>query len=1525
MTGSGFGSQREAEQRFARLLAEAEYKLLEEKSRSHEREAKLKEELARERSQLPKLVNERVEQLLRERAVGRPQVDNDEMAQLRQQLAETQRLLADSERRYQQEKRELLNLRTSQLKNESAKRGQEGDIIGRAMQVMSEYETIVRASEENSLARLAHHMEAFEREWVKRSKDFEERKADFETAVMAKAIDALKQHNQDVEGIGHHVLSKTLDLIKQQSASRLDLEREVLEQSEVFKQQYKELCDQEFRERCRQYDEQLALRERNLIQIIADERDRVIAHERESVEKSELSHVQCLADAMKEVSGLREQLIREQQEQQAKSLQELLKKRDEMKGEQNKLIEEANRRMAAIEKQCVEAVESAQKAMKDMQLEMARKEADHAKDAMMKSRDMERERVEDVNRAREEIEKQWKSVVDEVRQQHAVELKRINDETQDRFDREHADQFKREQEVRRSYEAKISKIEDSCEVRWTKRMAESNQSLERHLEVIQALRDDNEQLNHQLNSLQQQLTLRESDFGAKLAAVQREHEQVWHRKMEEMRQRYDQLLDEALGGPHGDSVPRQEHEKVLESLRELEERTVELKRSEHERLGRERQQLNDMWRTKLEQERSERALWEEEQLKKLSELRVELEADGRRKEMELVRRGEQERMKLHDEAVRRTLEDRRDREAFEERHREEWHMRVREAEDELNAAYAEKVKILERRVEEKEREVERQRQALRGEMTKFEAQSRAQAHEWLEKEKETILADVKRFHEKLTHEQERMEENRVLFEQKISLKYADMFELAKRDLQKRMLDVTSFHIAYWQRCESEWLAFRSEEIALMLHFRSEHQARVMQFAQSASDKAHTEAQNLLRAEREALDKKQAELYADVEKARLTHEAAARDRALRLLEERDRIQEEADNQRAQEEARIWEALQKKILEKEHAAEADRRILELELRSRYESMVTAERARVDQLMEQHRKDARLLYEKHEGTIREREEQWHRQRLAIELEEQNSHEQQYHELRSQCELRVSEERKRFESQLRIREMEFEKERQRLLDGLDTHLKQHERETRSQLNGLKEEHEQRLKAMMIENQAQREQHLLDVAEQERKFQQARDEYETEAVRRFDKVMTELRNQVEKRTREHQMREIEAKESMEKSRRAYEERINQQYESLLKEHEERLFAIQKDRDERVLSLEKEHQQGLLALRADVEKHLQERFSTHDTQAAQGAEQLRHQFQSRLEEFSGLLQEERTKRHTAEDRMNNIRDEMESLRASVEQHKLEIFRSAQLKYDRLLTDLKEKARREREEMARRYVEEEERRLANELLHSEKELKREMRDDVSRAWDTRDRVSAVHSQGAAAAMRSGSAGGSNGGGVGALVASAAAGQSQFTAEERAALEQAQKRREKLAQLWQVLDLPQSDRNVFLEQVGALAPLRMLDEVNGEIKRLEVQLPLLEVVTRREFVQHRLLEIARARSTPGGASAPQQQQLDELQKEYEKLTEHLKAEIPRHEAKYGAKFLFRGKPFTETMSLEERAAAKRKSDQVTMYRTPPSSTY
>ncbi|KAH9597629.1 hypothetical protein LSM04_005149 [Trypanosoma melophagium] len=120
-------------------------------------------------------------------------------------------------------------------------------------------------------------------------------------------------------------------------------------------------------------------------------------------------------------------------------------------------------------------------------------------------------------------------------------------------------------------------------------------------------------------------------------------------------------------------------------------------------------------------------------------------------------------------------------------------------------------------------------------------------------------------------------------------------------------------------------------------------------------------------------------------------------------------------------------------------------------------------------------------------------------------------------------------------------------------------------------------------------------------------------------------------------------------------------------------------------------------------------------------------------------------------------------------------------------------------------------------------------------------------------------------------------------------------DKLQQLWSVLELPEAEQRQTLQRWVQLPLPQRKNEIQKETRRLELQLPLLEVVKRREFVIHRLKELEKGSVLNNSNSA----QLEELRKELRRLTEHLKSEIARHEAMYGCTFRFRGTRYMDTV--------------------------
>lgn len=510
-------------------------------------------------------------------------------------------------------------------------------------------------------------------------------------------------------------------------------------------------------------------------------------------------------------------------------------------------------------------------------------------------------------------------------------------------------------------------------------------------------------------------------------------------------------------------------------------------------------------------------------------------------------------------------------------------------------------------------------------------------------------------------------------------------------------------------------------------------------------------------------------------------------------------------------------------------------------------------------------------------------------------------------------------MEAQMRSREQEFDVERHRVLDTMDRQFRDHETSTRTQLTALKEDYDRRLRMLAQETQHMREQYLADIADQERRFGEQREQYEVEATSKFERALKDIRMVLEKRTREQQVSELEAKDLLERSKREYEEQLNSQYATLLKDQEMKLLSMSDQREQQAVRLEQEHQAHLLSARRDMERTLTAYFAQADARSKEVAEAARAQFQARLEEFYDLVGQERKKRLECETKLAEALDEKEILKAGAEQHKLEIHRSIQSKFEKLLADLRDKHRSEREQFARQSLEEEEKRLARELLKRDGAFAPAVAgrggfghsNTSSSGWgapaapttpapaiqtlftpsSSQSALPPAPSSAQVPPPRSSSALSTQ---QQQQQQPQATGAARAQLEDEATSELLTKRRDKLQQLWQVLDFPMQDRNSFLDRLVGVSPAQAAEELGHETKRLETQLPLLETITRREFVQHRIRELQR--------QTGKQRQVDDFVKELQQLSSRLKGDIPVFEKKHNQRFLFRGQRYMDTLLNE-----------------------
>eukprot|EP01059_Diplonema_ambulator_P005456 TRINITY_DN15192_c0_g1_i1.p1 TRINITY_DN15192_c0_g1~~TRINITY_DN15192_c0_g1_i1.p1 ORF type:complete len:512 (+),score=225.42 TRINITY_DN15192_c0_g1_i1:108-1538(+) len=392
---------KETEAKCSKLLADAESRILDERNKYNHKEMAMKEDLLKEKAKGSEVTQQKVNSILEayrheaERSatlqsqhhstvLDNVQNENkhkvsdleDKVRRLETQLAEKERELSATERRHQDEKKELLALRTNQLRLESSKKGQEGDVVNRAMATIAEYEAAIRSSEAENAQRLSNYMESFTNDWLNRAKDFEDHKSRFEKEVMEKAFRVLREQEADLAHKEEAMRQRMVDILSQQGEARAEQEMMLLEQFEKFKLEYKALQDRDFQTRCELFDQALEKRERLLFERISAEREKLIQVEVQQSEVAELQRIQSLNEAMTQVSNMREQMLAENQRKQEEIHRQLLVQREQMQHEMAEFERHKNEQLSAMQQKIVDAMDEAHTIVANVRQQMAQTEQD---------------------------------------------------------------------------------------------------------------------------------------------------------------------------------------------------------------------------------------------------------------------------------------------------------------------------------------------------------------------------------------------------------------------------------------------------------------------------------------------------------------------------------------------------------------------------------------------------------------------------------------------------------------------------------------------------------------------------------------------------------------------------------------------------------------------------------------------------------------------------------------------------------------------------------------------------------------------------------------------------------------------------------------------------------------------------------------------------------------------------------------------------------------------------------------------
>eukprot|EP00755_Sulcionema_specki_P021587 Sspe_Gene.1375::Locus_462_Transcript_1_1_Confidence_1.000_Length_5077::g.1375::m.1375 len=1539
----------ETEAKCSRLLADAESRILEERNKFKEREMSIKEDQVKEKARASQASQQTVTDLLSayqnkaEKAalssiahgdtrVAHVQQESaavirdleEKVRRLELQLQEKERELAATEKRHQDEKRELLALRTNQLRLEGAKKGKE-DLVSKAMQTLAEYEAAIRQSETENAKRLAEYMDSFTKDWLKRTQEFEEYKSRFEAEIMHRAFEVLKEHELDLERREEGAKNRMMEVLKQQSDVRSEQEHRLMEQFEQFKIEYKELQDRDFSTRCNLFDRALEKREQMMMERIEAEREKLLHMEQQYGNASEMQKIASLNEAMAQVSSMREAVLAENQKRQEELHRELLKQRERMHLEITESERRKNEQLALMQQQVYDAMDNAQRIVAGVEDRVAEREAElHAKYMeMLNARNSERDA--ELGEFKDNLEKQYFQRLDDLKADHSRELKKLTDEFVEKRDRDSAEVFRREQEMRVCYEAKQSHFEDALQSKYQRQLQEAHDNDAALRDTITTLKREIDELQKQNKQIQMQSQTRELQWEGKIAKLQREAEGAKLAAEEELRSRYEKWLQDSLDGVHRAAVDRKEYERMQRDLEAAEQRCHDLLRREREAMAGEREHLKESFEKRLAEERKRLEELEADLLEKAAEMRVELEAETKRKEASAARLVEAERKRLHDEAVERAVEESRERSQFEERIRDEEGARWKTINKELQATCDERVKAAEQRAAEREAQLAKREAELRDERhklsqllaaerqkieseewemkTKLEEQLRDEAEERLSAERSRLQAELETIRKHAADQRQAMEEakaqlqrkmadDRLKAEEAVKERYEAIMErmasdhreaMQQRDAMalERELAVKDAHqqdMTTLKKLHAEEIEklnrINDEERAKMEMAKAEFEAKCREQIALREQAVKSEAQARIKAEQEALRQKELQLLADNDRIRLEIEAKSRETMQQFLEARGQQWEQLEAERAKAEQSFFDRLRKETLHKEADIAAKQLKMEEEMRHRTEQAIKEFRQKADTAQQQEL-----------SSLREEAAQ-----LRMQLQQQRT-------------VNTIDDAARFEARLtelrQAAEQARDEDRKQLQDACDRQLADMQKRCDRKIDDIHKEHEKQLEGMRDRLLAEKDQLQLQLARKDEEAMRQHEALAHELQKRMDSLLNEVRGHYEKKWRQKEEADLERASQLAKQKADYEAKIRSNYEQLLKEAEANHAKGLEEREKQHQTLDRERDRVVQALRQELNAVRLGEAEIVEARAKEKVAEVTRQLEREKQDFANALEQEREKRTQAERNVSTLQAEVEKLNASMNQWKLDLHKSLVQKYEKLFNEVQSRARKDRESFARKLLEEEERRLARELVRKDNELARSREEDsrlAAREAEERDRKV-----------------------------------EHFEVQQKLAhlLAAIAAKREKLLQLWQLIDTDPKERLQLLVRVlshigqtggrgvnspnvspprqgrgGGDAEQTMLDvlsaiydEVCGEIKRLEEQLPLMDTITRREFVKHRLSEVM---ATP--ASSMREKQLAELRRELQRLNEQLLQDLPQYEQNHNAKLFYKNQRYLHVMERD-----------------------
>lgn len=493
----------------------------------------------------------------------------------------------------------------------------------------------------------------------------------------------------------------------------------------------------------------------------------------------------------------------------------------------------------------------------------------------------------------------------------------------------------------------------------------------------------------------------------------------------------------------------------------------------------------------------------------------------------------------------------------------------------------------------------------------------------------------------------------------------------------------------------------------------------------------------------------------------------------------------------------------------------------------------------------------------------------------------------LREQYNTTFADHEKHHASLLQTVKQDHDTERTRMASEFQQAREEFQRRQAEFEHAEREKLDRQLEAMRAQMQKERdalveERRLKDVEDAA-----ARTHFEEKTRDHYTGILREREESAAHALQERDAAEEVRRVEMEKERVAFEEKTRKDLEGKLGAREAELAAVLAQREALLAAAD-------LARRAD--EHTRDLAREKDRVAFEQrckdefekqAAALRAELDVRRSELEESAVADRAQKKQAELHCHTMELRLKKFRHATLMWRIDFQKETKIKYERLISTLETRAKQEEDALQRKRQEELEKRRVEEIVLQEEALKKKMAEEsASRERAKSDELRA---------------------------------QSEASAEDarRRGLERLQSMRRSIQELWTVLDADPAERAAFLWECELHGPYSdpVLTLYQREIARLNEQLPLMETITKREFLKYQINEFNRGATDPTrlfvadpGRLNREDIQRKEYFRELDKLNQALVKGLTGYEKKHNQMFLYKGRQYLEIMTHDVQDAER-----------------